>query len=102
MFSQFLFDNQIKSQLIREIAFYRDNIDELNQMVDFCCCKFIIDELTSRGNFSVSTEERGKLQQYGAENGHIGGRENILRQVSRAAHTGCFEMFIVGYYIGDS
>lgn len=33
IFSQFLFDDQIKCQLVKEIRYYRDNIDDLNQMV---------------------------------------------------------------------
>lgn len=35
IFSQFLFDDQIKCQLVKEIRYYRDSIDALNQMVRF-------------------------------------------------------------------
>ncbi|KAH7727403.1 hypothetical protein AAVH_05063 [Aphelenchoides avenae] len=31
-FSQFLYDEQIRAQLVKDIRFYRDNIDELDQM----------------------------------------------------------------------
>ena len=33
LFSMFLFEEQIKSQLVKEIRFYKDSIDELNETV---------------------------------------------------------------------
>lgn len=32
-FSRFLFDEQIKGQLVKDIRYYRDSIDDLKQMV---------------------------------------------------------------------
>ena len=31
----FLFEEQIKSQLVKEIRFYKDSVDELNETVSF-------------------------------------------------------------------
>lgn len=33
--SRFLFDEQIKGQLVKDIRYYRDSIDDLKQMVCF-------------------------------------------------------------------
>uniref|UniRef100_A0A915ERL4 WASH complex subunit 4 n=1 Tax=Ditylenchus dipsaci TaxID=166011 RepID=A0A915ERL4_9BILA len=86
IFSQFLFDDQIKSQLIKEIKFYRDSIDELNQMYPVERAEYFnsrIKKIGSSSDISFLDKFRELITQ-------IGNAVGFVRMFRAGASESCF------------
>uniref|UniRef100_A0AC35GGP7 WASH complex subunit 4 n=1 Tax=Panagrolaimus sp. PS1159 TaxID=55785 RepID=A0AC35GGP7_9BILA len=78
IFSQFLFDDQIKCQLVKEIHYYKDSIDELNQMYPVKRAERFNTAISKLG---VSTDGKTFLDKFRELITHIGNTIGFIRMI---------------------